>query len=255
MKNYFNITKILIFLVLGGFIIFLPFKYSVYSAQIVFAQDEDIDPRSGDENNEEEKEYKEIPRGFDEYWELNESQASGNVWIINNVIPSPFASIDDIQGVDVYDHNGQPVSGTGDGIMGGKYSITIPIGLTPQSGWGAAIKGMAVVGSAGGGAVGTACNINDTGYTRVRNTLLNAENFTISDLACFAGGIVEVLLTVAWVAAVIWILISGIQYGLALGDVDKTAGAKKSLIWAVVGLIISLSAYGIMIFIRQTFLI
>ncbi len=104
-------------------------------------------------------------------------------------------------------------------------------------------------------ALATACtDSTNTGYKRLRDTIDNAENLDIGDLACFVGSIISVLLIVAWVAAVIWILVSGIQYGLALGEPDKIANAKKSLIWAVVGLIISLSAYAIMVYIEQTFL-
>ena len=98
--------------------------------------------------------------------------------------------------------------------------------------------------------IGSACDINDPGYTRIKNTLLNAERFTIDDLGCFIGGLVAVLLIAAEVLTVIWIIVSGIQYILALGNPDKMAGAKKSLLCAIIGLVIALSSYAILVFLE-----
>ena len=101
--------------------------------------------------------------------------------------------------------------------------------------------------------VGPACDLSLSGYERVKNTLENAQNFTLDDLGCFIGGLVTVLLLFAQIIAVIWIIVSGIQYISSLGDPEKMAGAKKALLWAVVGLIISMCAYAIIKFVELIF--
>jgi hypothetical protein len=45
--------------------------------------------------------------------------------------------------------------------------------------------------------------------------------------------------------AVILIIIGGIQYAMALGDQEKIHTAKRTMLYAVIGLIIALLSYGI----------
>ena len=94
------------------------------------------------------------------------------------------------------------------------------------------------------------CDPSWGGYDRFKTIILCGERFTIDDLGCLVGGIVDILLLVAGVAAAIWIIVSGIQYTLAVGDPEKQAGAKKALVWAVIGLVIALSAYAIIKFVE-----
>jgi small-conductance mechanosensitive channel len=99
-------------------------------------------------------------------------------------------------------------------------------------------------------ALAQACNAGEPGYLRIRNTITNAENFVIDDIGCVFGGAVDLLMLVVMIASVIWIIFSGIQYTSASGNPDKQAAAKTSLIWAVIGLIVSFSALAIIRFIQ-----
>ena len=54
---------------------------------------------------------------------------------------------------------------------------------------------------------------------------------------------------IAALIAVIIILISGIQYALAMGDDEKINIAKRNFKWSIIGLIIAITAYGIVEFV------
>jgi len=104
------------------------------------------------------------------------------------------------------------------------------------------------------GACAPGGDVSGNAYTRLMNTIRNAENFVLQeDLVCVLGAIVELLLIAAWIAAIIWIIYSGIQYALSMGEPDKIAQAKQSLIWASIGFVISLSAYIIIKWVEMIF--
>jgi hypothetical protein len=60
-------------------------------------------------------------------------------------------------------------------------------------------------------------------------------------LASFAGGVVSL----------IFIVVGGIRYTTSGGNSNALTGAKKTIIYAIAGLVISISAYGILVFITQ----
>ncbi|MFC1656379.1 hypothetical protein ACFL14_00210 [Patescibacteria group bacterium] len=100
-----------------------------------------------------------------------------------------------------------------------------------------------------------ACDPNTgNAYERLMNTIRNSDSFVLNqDLLCMLGAVVQLLLLFAWVAALIWVVISGTQYVTSVGDPEKMAGAKQSLLSAIIGLIIALSAYAIIRFIVDVF--
>lgn len=61
------------------------------------------------------------------------------------------------------------------------------------------------------------------------------------------------LLTIAGAAAVIMIVVGGLQYTLSAGDDKRTKTAKDTITYAVVGLIITILAFAIVNFILFTF--
>jgi hypothetical protein len=61
--------------------------------------------------------------------------------------------------------------------------------------------------------------------------------------------VTTVLAVIAGVAAVIVIIVSGLQFVLANGDASKAASARSTLIGAAVGLVIIAAAQSIIIFI------
>lgn len=63
------------------------------------------------------------------------------------------------------------------------------------------------------------------------------------------SNIIAVITTLASVVAIIYILIGAIKYATAFGNPDETTAAKKTILWAIIGLIISVSCYLIIRFI------
>ena len=65
--------------------------------------------------------------------------------------------------------------------------------------------------------------------------------------------IVNVLLFVLGAIAVIMIIIGGIRYTTSNGDASATKGAKDTVLYAVVGLIVAILAYAIVNFVLGAF--
>lgn len=63
------------------------------------------------------------------------------------------------------------------------------------------------------------------------------------------GHIINLVLMVAGAVSVVTVIIGGILYALSTGDSAKTAKAKDTIIYAIIGLIIVSSAFAITNFI------
>ena len=63
------------------------------------------------------------------------------------------------------------------------------------------------------------------------------------------GRIVNLVLMIAGIVSVITVIVGGILYSFSVGDSAKTAKAKDTIIYAVIGLIIVASAFAITNFI------
>lgn len=64
--------------------------------------------------------------------------------------------------------------------------------------------------------------------------------------------LIEVVLSVVGILAVVMIVIGGIFYVISAGDAVKIQRAKNTILYAVVGLAISLLAYTIVYFVSQS---
>lgn len=65
------------------------------------------------------------------------------------------------------------------------------------------------------------------------------------DTATLVTNVVNTLSFIAGVASVIAIIVGGIMYITSAGDEGRVRSAKNTLLYAVIGVIISLSAYAI----------
>lgn len=63
------------------------------------------------------------------------------------------------------------------------------------------------------------------------------------------AGVIELFFILAGIIAVIMIIIGGYWYVLSAGDPQKVEKAKKTIIYSVIGLVISLSAWAIIGFV------
>jgi hypothetical protein len=71
------------------------------------------------------------------------------------------------------------------------------------------------------------------------------------DIGSGVGKIMKALFTVMGSIAVIVVMFGGIKYVISSGDPKKTAEAKETILYAVIGIVISLSAYAIVSFIAN----
>jgi len=65
--------------------------------------------------------------------------------------------------------------------------------------------------------------------------------------------VTDILLFVLGAIAVIVIVIGGIRYAVSGGDSSAVTGAKNSILYAVIGLVVALLAYAIVHFVVDTF--
>lgn len=63
--------------------------------------------------------------------------------------------------------------------------------------------------------------------------------------------IINIVFAIAGGIALLMITIAGTQYVLSLGDPQKTAKAKNTIIYAVVGLVVVIASFGIASFIGR----
>lgn len=73
------------------------------------------------------------------------------------------------------------------------------------------------------------------------------------DLKALIKTIVNVLLFILGAIAVIMIIIGGIRYTTSNGDAQQVKGAKDTIMYAVVGLVIAVLAYAIVNFVVSSF--
>lgn len=79
----------------------------------------------------------------------------------------------------------------------------------------------------------------------------DAVGFPSVSLGTGVTSIVSTLLVAAGVLAVIFILIGALQYVMSGGDPGSTRRAKDTLLYAIIGLIISISALAIIGFVTD----
>ncbi|GDX62941.1 hypothetical protein LBMAG34_4750 [Candidatus Saccharibacteria bacterium] len=65
------------------------------------------------------------------------------------------------------------------------------------------------------------------------------------------GNIISIASFISGIVAVIFIIVAGIRYITSAGNAKAREGAQKTLIYAIGGLVLSISAYGILTFIQD----
>lgn len=76
---------------------------------------------------------------------------------------------------------------------------------------------------------------------------------TNTKLGAQIQNVVNVLLFVLGAIAVIMIVVGGIRYTLSNGDAGAITGAKNTILYAVIGLVVALLAYAIVNFVLGAF--
>lgn len=75
-----------------------------------------------------------------------------------------------------------------------------------------------------------------------------------TDLQSRLQTIVNILLFILGAIAVIMIVIGGIRYTTSNGDASATKGAKDTILYSVVGLVVAILAYAIVSFVINAFM-
>ncbi|MDO4773869.1 MAG: pilin [Candidatus Saccharibacteria bacterium] len=63
------------------------------------------------------------------------------------------------------------------------------------------------------------------------------------------GTIVNVLLSITAIISVVMIIVGGIRYATSNGDAGSITGAKNTILYAVIGLVVSMFAYALVNFV------
>jgi len=75
----------------------------------------------------------------------------------------------------------------------------------------------------------------------------------LSDIWLVVAAVIEILLRIAGYAAIIYVIYGGIQYVTSQGEPDKAGRAKQTIMNALIGLIIAISATILVTFIAGRF--
>lgn len=76
---------------------------------------------------------------------------------------------------------------------------------------------------------------------------------TTDNVTSMAKTIVNVMLFVLGIVAVIMIVIGGVRYVVSAGDSSAVTGAKNTILYSVVGLVVAIMAYAIVNFVLTSF--
>ncbi len=82
-----------------------------------------------------------------------------------------------------------------------------------------------------------------------RNVSVNEASFGIAGIPTLINNVIGIALFLGGALAVIFVIVGGIQY-ITSGGGEGIKKAKKTIIYALAGLVISISAYGILFFIQ-----
>jgi Type IV secretion system pilin len=75
----------------------------------------------------------------------------------------------------------------------------------------------------------------------------------LNDIWLIVLALIEILLRVAVIGAIIYILVGSFKYITSRGNPEKTSGAKKTIVDALVGLVIAVTATAVVSFIAGRF--
>lgn len=125
--------------------------------------------------------------------------------------------------------------------------ITTPKGALAEG----ALGGIGSSASNAGSAAGSSAN--SAAGTASGNITINGLAGTPSSVGDIVPKVTNTLLTFAGIISVIMIIVGGIMYSLSAGDSKKSATAKDTILYAVIGLVITLLAGAIVSFVLKIF--
>jgi hypothetical protein len=74
-----------------------------------------------------------------------------------------------------------------------------------------------------------------------------------ASLTGIAGAIANILIFITGATAVIMIIIGGLKYVLSMGNAKQVESAKNTILYSVIGIVISISSYAMVNFVLTAF--
>jgi len=75
----------------------------------------------------------------------------------------------------------------------------------------------------------------------------------IADIWLIVAAVIDILLRIAALAAIVFVIYGGVEYMTSQGEPDKTSKARNTIINAAIGLVISVTAAGLVTYIAGRF--
>lgn len=72
-------------------------------------------------------------------------------------------------------------------------------------------------------------------------------------LVATIGTVLSVVFAVVGIIAVVVVIVGGVYYSISMGDPGKIAKAKNTILYGMIGLVVSLLAFGIVNFVLRIF--
>ena len=85
------------------------------------------------------------------------------------------------------------------------------------------------------------------GSTGLENTILGCDK--TKGILCIISTIVRFMLSLAFVVAMVYVVVSGYRFVTSSGNEEKLSAAKSQLLWAVVGAVIIALSWAVLTFI------
>ncbi len=105
-----------------------------------------------------------------------------------------------------------------------------------------AVMSLSIINVCFAGGIPDACNL-DPSFSEL------CDRGTEDQLMTTVGNVLNAIYGIIAIIAVIMIVIAGIKYSTSQGDPGKVQGAKNTIMYAIIGLIITISAFAITNFI------
>ena len=102
-------------------------------------------------------------------------------------------------------------------------------------------------------AFAAACDGSPVDCAQQGTDSVSAQKGSPDDLSKNIKTVVNVMLFLLGAIAVVMIIIGGIRYATSNGDASATKGAKDTVLYAVIGLVVAILAYAIVNFILGAF--
>jgi hypothetical protein len=73
------------------------------------------------------------------------------------------------------------------------------------------------------------------------------------DIATGIANVIKLMMTVVGMLSLVFLIVGGLRYVISTGDSKRVSQARETILYAVVGIIVSIAAYAIVSFVAKSF--